>query len=56
MPDDTLDNDELDGCELDFAEAAEDEETSSLRRLFPDGEPDQELAETYRALAQAEEV
>lgn len=52
MPDD----DELDGCDLDFAEAAEDQETAVLRQLFPDGQPDEGLAADYRALAQADET
>lgn len=45
------DDETLDGCDLDFAEAAEDQETAALRQLFPDGEPDETLAEQYRALA-----
>lgn len=36
MPDD---DDELDGCDLDFAEHADDIATQSLRALFPDGSP-----------------
>ncbi len=31
------DDDELDGCEIDFAAEADDEETAELRPLFPDG-------------------
>lgn len=30
------DNDELDGCELDFAAAAVDEDTTAFLPLFPD--------------------
>lgn len=33
------DDDMLDGCDLDFTEDADDEETSELRALFPDGDP-----------------
>lgn len=36
------DDDELDGCELDFAEDPDDEETEALRPLFPDGDPSRE--------------
>lgn len=32
-----IDDDFLDGCELDFTEASDDEMTSALRPLFPDG-------------------
>lgn len=32
-------DDELDGCDIDFAEHADDEETAELRPLFPDGDP-----------------
>ena len=49
MPD--KEDDFLDGCELDFAEAAEDEETASLRTLFPHGEDSAHLADSYRKLA-----
>jgi len=34
------DDDELDGCDIDFAEHADDEETAELRALFPEGEAD----------------
>jgi hypothetical protein len=47
MPND----DDLDGCELDFADAAEDDDTAELRPLFPAGEDDAGLAESYKALA-----
>lgn len=33
------DDEELDGCDLDFAAHADDEETAELRALFPDGDP-----------------
>ena len=32
--------DDLDGCDLDFAEDADDEETAELRPLFPEGVAD----------------
>jgi hypothetical protein len=38
MPDD--DDDTLDGCDIDFAEDADDEETEALRPLFPEGVAD----------------
>lgn len=38
MPDEP-DDDELDGCDLDFESEADDDETAELRPLFPDGEP-----------------
>ena len=44
-------DDLLEGCDLDFAEAAEDEETARLRQLFPAGVADAGLADTYKALA-----
>lgn len=50
------DDDFLDGCELDFEEAAENEETASLRPLFPKGEDDAHLAEAYRELGGADAV
>jgi hypothetical protein len=34
------DDDALDGCEIDFAEEADDEETAELRALFPEGVAD----------------
>lgn len=37
-----MDDDTLDGCEMDFAEAADDEATAELRALFPDGDPSTE--------------
>ena len=36
------DDDTLDGCELDFTEDPDDEETQALRPLFPDGDPSTE--------------
>jgi hypothetical protein len=33
------DDDFLDGCELDFTIDPDDDETSELRALFPDGDP-----------------
>ena len=30
--------DDLDGCDIDFAEHADDDETAALRPLFPDGD------------------
>lgn len=35
--DDILD-DELDGCDLDFTDEPDDDETAELRPLFPNGE------------------
>jgi hypothetical protein len=43
MPDDE-DGPETDGCELDFTEEPDDDETASLRPLFPDGNPNTEQA------------
>lgn len=34
------DDDLLDGCDLDFNEDPDDDETSALRPLFPDGAAD----------------
>lgn len=48
--DPTLDDDFLDGCELDFAAEADDEETQSLRALFPRGTEDSHLESEWRAL------
>lgn len=47
------DDDQLDGCDIDFTEHAVDEETAALLPLFPDGPntPDLEaLAKGYREL------
>jgi len=41
---DTDDYSKTDGCELDFTEEADDDETASLRPLFPDGNPNTEQA------------
>ena len=41
-------SDELDGCELDFAEDPDDDETAALRALFPDGDPS--TADAWREL------
>jgi hypothetical protein len=46
------DDDHIDGCDIDFAQHAEDEETAALRVLFPDGVADEEAAAFYRALAE----
>jgi len=35
---------ETDACDLDFTEDADDEETASLRPLFPEGNPNTEQA------------
>lgn len=50
MPDDVTlpDDDELDGCALDFTEDADDELTASLRPLSPTGDPAE--VEAYAAL------
>lgn len=37
MPDNPMDHDDLDGCELDFAEDAVDDDTAALLPLFPQG-------------------
>lgn len=43
-----MDDDNLDGCELDFAAEATDQETTELLALFPDGDPSKEAE--WRAL------
>lgn len=43
-------DDEIDGCELDFAEDAVDDETVDLLPLFPDGVADDRRAEEWREL------
>lgn len=48
-----LDDDDLDGCELDFAEHAHDDATAELYALFPDGKPDKAMAAKWNALGQA---
>ena len=45
------DDDFLDGCELDFGQDPDDDETASLRPLFPDGVADKAKAAEWRALA-----
>lgn len=47
-PVDSPDDDNLDGCDLDFAADPDDDETAALRPLFPDGDPAAEAA--WRAL------
>ena len=47
MPDES-DAPDTDGCELDFTEDADDDETASLRPLFPDGDSSKE--EEWREL------
>lgn len=44
-----MDVDLLDGCELDFTEDADDEETAALRPLFPDGVPSDKWAGVFDA-------
>lgn len=44
------DDDFLDGCSLDFNEDPDDDETASLRPLFPDGTADPERAAFWRDL------
>lgn len=49
-----LDDDFLDGCDIDFAAEADDEETQSLRALFPRGQEDAHLESEWRALFEAD--
>lgn len=42
-------DDELDGCDIDMVAEADDDETASLRPLFPDGDP--ATAPEWQALA-----
>ena len=44
MPNDEDDGPDTDGCELDFDDDPDDDETASLRPLFPDGNPNTEQA------------
>lgn len=44
------DDDQLDGCELDFAADAVDDNTAALLPLFPTGEADEARAAEWRAL------
>lgn len=46
-----MDEDELDGCDLDFNQEADDDETAELRPLFPEGDP--AAAEEWKALFDA---
>jgi len=39
---------ETDGCELDFTEDADDEETAALRPLFPEGADSPTTEEQWR--------
>lgn len=34
-----IDGPEVSGCDLNFEDLADDDETASLRPLFPDGDP-----------------
>lgn len=43
--------DDLDGCVIDFAADPDDDETASLRPLFPDGVADPAKAAAWRELA-----
>lgn len=47
---DIVDDDFLDGCDLDFAAEADDEETQQLRPLFPRGLDDSHLEREWREL------
>jgi hypothetical protein len=53
MPQPDVDDDELDGCELDFTEDPNDDETAELLALFPDGVADPAKAAEWEALAKA---
>lgn len=44
------DDDLLDGCDLDFTEAPDDDDTAEMRPLFPDGVADEARAAEWRAL------
>jgi hypothetical protein len=46
MPDDDF----LDGCDLDFTEDADDDETAELRPLFPAGQAVAHLEAQWREL------
>lgn len=46
------DDDLLDGCELDFAAAAVDDETGELLALFPDGVADPERERAWIELGE----
>lgn len=40
MDEDYPDDGQLDGCDLDFTEDPDDDETAEMRALFPEGVPD----------------
>lgn len=44
-------HDEIDGCELDFAAAAVDEDHAELLALFPDGKKDEAKAAEWQVWA-----
>lgn len=52
MAEEENDSPDTDGCAIDFVEHADDEETASLRPLFPDGNP--ETADAWKALFASE--
>lgn len=52
MPDGVVDDDEIDGCELDFEQFAVDEETQELLPLFPDGIATPEKVAEWQAVAE----
>ena len=47
------DEEELDGCDLDFRQFAVDAETAELLPLFPDSVVDETVAAEWRALGVA---
>lgn len=51
---DPHDVDDVDGCGLDFAADAVDDETASLLPLFPDSVPDDARAQGWRDLGALE--
>lgn len=51
---DVVDDDLLDGCDLDFAAEADSEETQALRPLFPAGDVDKHLEAEWRALFESD--
>lgn len=42
------DDDFLDGCDVDFTEQPDDDETVEMRALFPDGVEDETKAAEWR--------
>lgn len=46
----STEDDELDGCDLDFAEAAVSDEEAEYLPLFPDGVPDEDKAREWQEL------